>query len=82
MSIEIESTDILHSVATWRLEPEFQDASQPATRGATVSRSICLHSESRKFETSKTRVEGRKSKIEDFAYSRLALGFPWYSTCL
>ena len=34
MSIEIESTDILHSAATWRLEPEFQDASQPATRGA------------------------------------------------
>ena len=31
-----ESTYILHSAATWRLEPEFQDASQPATRGATV----------------------------------------------
>ena len=39
--------------------------------------------ELRKFETSKTRVEGRKLKIDDFAYSRLALGFPkWYSTCL
>ena len=37
----------------------------------------------KKFETSKTRVEGRQSNIDEFAYLRLALGFPkWYSTCL
>ena len=36
-----------------------------------------------KFETSKTRVEGRKSQIDDVAYLWLALGFlKWYSTCL
>ena len=44
---------------------------------------LCQLSESRKFETSKTRVEGGKSKIADFVYSRLALGFPkWYSTLI
>ena len=70
-----ESTDILHSAATWRLESEFQDASQPATRGATVHL-LTKRKSNKKFVTSKTRVEGRKSKIDDFAYLRLALGFP------
>ena len=75
-----ESTDILHTATTWRLEPEFQDASLPSTKGATVH--LLTQRKSKKFDTSKTRVEGRK-KIDDFAYLRLALGFPkWYSTCL
>ena len=41
---------------------------------------LCQHSESRKFETSKSRVEGRKSKIDDFAYSMWRGGGGGHST--
>ena len=81
ISFELESTYILHlylpdSAATWLLESEFQDASQHTPpgapwiadpfvdRGGGYSRSIC---ENRQFETSKTRVEGRKLKHRRFS---------------
>ena len=49
-----ESTYILHSAATWRLEPESQDASQTATRGAKLTQ-----------RKSKQSLKHRKLELKD-----------------